>query len=285
MNKYINKSPKSFGVMQGRLLPKYKGNYQAHPQGNWEKEFQLAKDLSLNCIEFILDDLSISNNPLLKKEGLLQIQSRVEETNVEVKSICADYFMKFPFFCCNDIELKRRQEIFKSLVRASKEINSNIIVLPCVDESKLKSSFFKEFVDNVIPIANYSAEFGVKLALETDLPPKEFKYLIDLFPIDTVFVNYDIGNSASLGYSIDQEFSQYAKNIVDIHIKDRILNGGPVFLGQGNADLNKAIQLIEKYNLNEIPLIMQAYRDEEGLKIFQEQRDLFIALWSQSKFN
>ena len=43
------------GVMQGRLLPQIKGMYQAHPIDNWEKEFFLARDLSLDCIEFIID--------------------------------------------------------------------------------------------------------------------------------------------------------------------------------------------------------------------------------------
>mgnify|MGYP001425492063 CR=1 FL=1 len=50
MSKKIN-----IGVMQGRLLPKYKGRYQAHPLGYWKKEFQLAADLKIDCIEFILD--------------------------------------------------------------------------------------------------------------------------------------------------------------------------------------------------------------------------------------
>ena len=30
------------GVMQGRLLPKHQGRYQAHPLGYWQKEFEIA---------------------------------------------------------------------------------------------------------------------------------------------------------------------------------------------------------------------------------------------------
>ena len=43
------------GVMQGRLLPKYKGRYQAHPVGYWQEEFKIASLYNLYCIEFILD--------------------------------------------------------------------------------------------------------------------------------------------------------------------------------------------------------------------------------------
>ena len=44
-----------FGVMPGRLGPKYDGRYQAHPVNSWQKEFPVAVDLGLDCIEFILD--------------------------------------------------------------------------------------------------------------------------------------------------------------------------------------------------------------------------------------
>ena len=30
--------------MQGRLLPKYQGRYQAFPVGNWKDEFKVAKE-------------------------------------------------------------------------------------------------------------------------------------------------------------------------------------------------------------------------------------------------
>ena len=41
--------------MQGRLLPKVNGRYQAHPTGSWETEFPIAAHLGLDCIEFIFD--------------------------------------------------------------------------------------------------------------------------------------------------------------------------------------------------------------------------------------
>ena len=41
--------------MQGRLLPKYKGRFQAHPVSYWSEEFPLAQERNLDLIEFILD--------------------------------------------------------------------------------------------------------------------------------------------------------------------------------------------------------------------------------------
>ena len=61
---------KNIGIMQGRLLPKYKNKYQTHPVGYWENEFPIKSKLDLNLIEFIFDYHKSELNPLLNKEGL-----------------------------------------------------------------------------------------------------------------------------------------------------------------------------------------------------------------------
>ena len=85
-----------YGIMQGRLLPVFKSNYQAHPVGFWESEFKIARDLGLSNIEFILDAYLYNENPLLSDEGIQQIKKNIQSSKVAVKSICADIFMTWP---------------------------------------------------------------------------------------------------------------------------------------------------------------------------------------------
>ena len=85
-----------------------------------------------------------------------------------------------------------------------------------------------------------------------------------------VTVNYDIGNSASLGYNPNDELSAYGERISDIHIKDRLLGGGSIVLGQGDADYDSFFSKLKDFNYQG-PFIMQAYRDEEGVEIFKQQ--------------
>ena len=92
MNSFIT----SIGVMQGRLLPKYKGRYQAHPLGYWQDEFPIAASLQFDYIEFILDYNDASLNPLMTASGLKELQELSASTNVGVRSVCADYFMEAP---------------------------------------------------------------------------------------------------------------------------------------------------------------------------------------------
>jgi sugar phosphate isomerase/epimerase len=83
-------------------------------------------------------------------------------------------------------------------------------------------------------------------------------------------VNYDIGNSAYLGYAHDEEFDAYGDRISLVHIKDRQYEGGSVPLGQGNADIPGVIERLREMKFNG-PVTMQAYRDAPGLEILDEQ--------------
>jgi sugar phosphate isomerase/epimerase len=110
---------------------------------------------------------------------------------------------------------------------------------------------------------------GVTIALEMDLNAEDFKSLIAELPA-CITVNYDTGNSAALGYDIAKEFEAYGNRISDIHIKDRVLGGGSVPLGSGNTDFSRVMQEIRKIQFDGI-LVMQAYRDDEGIEILKSQ--------------
>ena len=113
-------------------------------------------------------------------------------------------------------------------------------------------------------------ELNINLSLETDLPPDIFLDLLNKFNSKRLKVNYDVGNSASLGYSSTEEIRAYGERISDIHLKDRTLGGGPTILGKGNANFDEFFLALSKISYRG-PFIMQAYRDEEGLSIFKKQ--------------
>ena len=95
--------------MQGRLLPKYKGRFQAHPLGYWQNEFPIAAEIGLHCIEFIFDFNDYQLNPLWEVGGLKEIQNISKDTGINVYSVCADFFMECPFHseCQNERDLAK----------------------------------------------------------------------------------------------------------------------------------------------------------------------------------
>lgn len=261
------------GVMQGRLLPKYKGRYQAHPVGYWQEEFLIAKELGLGCIEFILDYNDAHINPLLTPEGRSEILNLSTQTGVRVFSVCADYFMEAPLHSKDTQVAKHSFEILSQLLTAAEELGVSDIVIPCVDHSSIENESerqcFQKQLSQIIPKAE---QCGVNLALETDLNPSLFGALLEGFHSKRVTVNYDTGNSAALGYDIGEELGAYGGKLTDIHIKDRKFSGGSVVLGDGDWDYNLFFLELKKIGFDGY-FIMQAYRDDEGLKIFKEQLD------------
>ena len=259
--------------MQGRLLPKYNGRYQAHPVGYWQDEFFISQKIGIDCIEFILDFNDFNHNPLIKNSGIDEIQSFIDKTGVEVRSICADYFMEAPLHTKNSKLAKSSLALLITLLNNASKLGVKNIVIPCVDQSSLSNkAAITRFVGNLNHAIELAEKNQINLSLETDLAPEAFSRLLNLFDSKIVTVNYDIGNSAALGYDPIEELNTYGDRISDIHIKDRILGGGPVFLGEGNADFSTFFRKLKEFNYQG-PFIMQAYRDDEGVEIFKKQLD------------
>ena len=263
----------NIGVMQGRLLPKFNGLYQAHPKDYWQEEFEIAKNLGLDSIEFILDFNFATENPLLTQNGISEIQELSNYHGVQVKTICADYFMIAPLHSEKKYESLKSQKILVRLLKNSKKLGVTDIVIPCVDQSSLNSTNAENlFIKSLTEVLPFAEDYEINLSLETDLNPKSFIRLLNRFQSERVKVNYDIGNSASLGFDPVQELDSYGHKISDIHIKDRTLNGGPVLLGKGDANFKAFFDKLKEFNYSG-PFIMQAYRDEEGVKLFKRQLD------------
>ena len=77
-----------------------------------------------------------------------------------------------------------------------------------------------------------------------------------------------------MGYDPVEEFKAYGNKITDLHIKDRLLGGRSVPLGTGNVNFSKIFDLLSKYDYRGI-IIFQAFRDDEGLKVFKDQLSWF----------
>ena len=266
---------RNFGIMQGRLLPKFKNRYQAHPFGYWKDEFTLANDIGLSYIEFILDHNDYEKNPLLSDLGINEIEAIIQKTGVGVRSICADIFMEAPLHSENSLISHFSKKILIKLIENSSKLGITDIVIPCVDQSTLKGeSDQKRLIENLSEPINLATKQKINLALETDLAPIPFLNLLNKLDSDVVKVNYDIGNSASLGFDIYEEFKLYGNRISDIHIKDRELAGGSVILGTGNANFTSFFEVFSKIDFKG-PIVMQVYRDDEGVEIFKKQFDWF----------
>ena len=128
------------GIMQGRLLPKYKGQFQAHPKNYWQDEFNLASNLGFSHIEFILDFEDYLENPLLNHNGVDLIKKKISTENVKVKSVCADFYMNSPIFIDDNEKELINLKVLKKLIKNCSILGVKEIVLPLVDNSSIINS-------------------------------------------------------------------------------------------------------------------------------------------------
>jgi len=262
---------KNISIMQGRLLPRYNNRYQAFPMGYWEAEFFIAKQLGFAGIEMILDYNDHGKNPLMTAAGLKKIKAVCAQSGTSVFSVCADYFMEAPF---HSKHLKKSESVLEKLMHNCAELNIKDVVIPCVDNSSLKNDeqaeIFVRSISKFIPLAE---EASININFETDLPPDKFISLLKKFDSKRIKVNYDIGNSASLGFDTLEEFAKYGKYISDLHIKDRVLGGGSVKLGTGNADFDKVFKQLAscRFAGNIVMQSARALNYIEDLQLVKEQ--------------
>ena len=246
------------GIMQGRLLPPEPERFQAFPRNDWQKEFALAQEAGLDSIEWIYDVYGEDVNPIGSDEGIASMTKQP----VRVVSLCADYFMDRP-------ALNPKKLVW--LLGRCHLAGITRLVLPFVDASRIESA---EKAQSVISmLREVLPESKAEIHLETSLDPAAFAALLAGVHHPLLKVNYDSGNSASLGYSPSEEFAAYGDRIGSIHIKDRVRNGGTVPLGTGDADFTALFREIKRIKYSG-DFILQAARGNAGEEVALARRNL-----------
>ncbi len=227
------------GIMEGRLLPPLGDRIQCFPRDDWAREFPLAAAAGLDCIEWIFDEFGADANPLATDSGIEAMIALAEEHGVNVSSICADYFMDRPLVRVNNpSELAEREATLEWLLRRCGRVGADRVIVPFVDASRIDAA---EELDGVIAVLHHilpvAEEAGIEVHLESSLDPERLAGMLEQLSHKLLKVNYDSGNSSSLGYHPHVEFSAYGARVGSVHIKDRVLGGTTVPLGRGDADL------------------------------------------------
>lgn len=255
------------GVMQGRLVPREEGRFQSFPAQRWRDEFANARAAGIACIEWIYEEPNEDKNPLRTDEGLAEMRRLSAETGVNVWSICADYYMTRRIVTAEGKADNGAVEHLSWLLERAAKLGATYVVIPFVDSSSLKTQIERDAMPGALGcLLPKAAKLGVELHLETDLPPEAFTALLERVGHSHLKANYDIGNSASLGFDPGVELTLLGPWLGSVHVKDRKRRGGTVPLGTGDADLPTALRKIRDANFARW-FILQVARGEEGKEV------------------
>jgi len=272
----------SIGFIQGRLSPITNNRIQQFPWDTWRNEFSIASKNDINLIEWTIDTFKFYLNPLINLNQWEEINTIARKNNILIPSVTCDYFMENPPWK-SDINLIKKGII--AIFQGMKNISAKILVVPLVDNSSLLDSSNADTVKNLfINLIPEMIQNNIQIAFECDLNPEELLHFISEFDKNYFGVNYDIGNSASLGFDPNKEFEAYGSRITNVHVKDRKINGPTIPLGEGDADFLRIFGLLHEVNYQG-NLILQTARSKEGkdAEVLVKYKKLVEGWWREAK--
>ena len=272
----------SIGFIQGRLSPITNNRIQQFPWDTWQNEFSIASKNDINLIEWTIDTFKFYLNPLINLNQWEEINTIASKNNILIPSVTCDYFMENPPWK-SDIDLIKKGII--AIFQGMKNISAKILVVPLVDNSSLLDSSNADTVKNLfINLIPEMIQNNIQIAFECDLNPEELLHFISEFDKNYFGINYDIGNSASLGFDPNKEFEAYGSRITNVHVKDRKINGPTIPLGEGDADFLRIFGLLHEVNYQG-NLILQTARSKEGkdAEVLVKYKKLVERWWREAK--
>lgn len=240
------------GFMQGRLSPIIDGKIQAFPWDYWQHEILTAKKIGISIMEWTLDQERLYENPIMTSLGQKEIKSLCSDFDFSIPSLTGDCFMQAPFWKTDNAVMRNKlKDDFMAIIDACSKIGVELVIVPLVDGGSLDDLKQENIlVDFLLQKQSQIRDSGVRIIFESDFPPAKLHSFIAQLDSDLFGINYDIGNSASLGYDPTEEFKFVGDRILNVHVKDRIFNGTTVPLGNGNADFKTVYCLLKSHDYN-----------------------------------
>jgi len=264
------------GIIQGRLSSPEGGRIQFFPWNTWREEFSKAQACGFQLIDWVINGACVEENPLMTTEGIAEIKALEETTGVAVIAVCADYFMDSPLIRCTNKERDERVEMLYKIAEQMHKAGISYLELPFVDQSAIKTEDeLKALVELFSSLLDEMHKRNVTLAFETSLPADAFAGFIKALDHPATKVNYDMGNSASLGYSPRDELKAYGQYVATVHVKDRVHGGGTVPLGTGDTDFDTCFAMLREKGFRG-PFILQAARGGEEMAWCRSNREFLL---------
>jgi len=267
---------KSIGFMQGRLCERVDGKIQAFPWRNWENEFPAAAAIDLHLMEWTLDQERLYENPLMTVDGQEKIRGLCQQYDVSILSLTGDCFMQAPFWKTSGQARADLESDFLAIGRACAAVGIRMMVVPLVDNGRLETAKQEnDLVDFLLAQQPFLTEHQLQVIFESDFTHPELARFIARLPSERFGINYDIGNSAALGFNPAEEFAAYGARVVNVHVKDRVLGGTTVPLKTGSADFDAVFSALAQQNYQG-NFILQTARAAEGnhAEVLSSYRDM-----------
>ena len=260
---------KKISITQGRHLRILNKRIQLFPEKNWKKELKLFNLTKLKFIEWVVSKDNFKKNPICQINGYKIINKHLKDNKLKCRSIDLDFIVKENPLKFTEKKLKAFIEKIKTISSNSNKIGIKYLIFPFLENSspneKIKFNKLVILLNEIKKIISNE----LFILIETDLKPLKLILLIKKMK-NKIYINYDLGNSASKNYNFEDE-KKYFKFVKNIHLKDRVKGGSTVRFGHGNADFKKLFIFLKKsknsYDFTLQPARSKCNKDVKEIKL------------------
>ena len=249
----------NYSFVQGRLSSEVAGKFQHFPIHNWEKEFQLAKKLGFNSVEWIITDFS---NPIFNPLFSKIIKKVLIKNKIKISSISMDLIMDNPLHKISKIEALWLAIKIKEAISFFK---INRVSIPIEERSRYNNKFEKVLALKNLHLIFSRLRKSSKVCIESDMSPKSLDSLLKMKKFNKLGVLIDLGNTRAHGFNIEDYFKFNPEKIYSIHIKYREKSYGKtkILIKKNFHELKFLIKNLKKLkNLSDISF--QTYKTNKN---------------------
>lgn len=267
----INKKKfiKKLSITQGRHLKIINKRIQLFPEKNWQNELKLFNVTKLKFIEWVVSRDNFNKNPISQINGHKIINKHLKKNKIKCRSVDLDFIVKENPLKLSKDKIKIFIKKIEIISTNSSKIGIKYLIFPFLENS---SPNRKLKIDKLIFLFNEirkKISKKIVILIETDLKPLILLNFIKKMK-NKIFINYDIGNSASKNYNFEVE-KKYFKFVKNIHLKDRVKNGSTIRFGHGNANFKELFNFLIKnknnYNFTLQPARSKCNKDIKEIKL------------------
>ena len=172
--------------------------------------------------------------------------------------------MQAPFWKAGGKLRVNLENDFNNVVEACAALKIFIVVIPLVDDGSIETRVQENALISFLQSQTQWLKLQkICIAFESDFDPDNLARFIERLDSQVFGINYDIGNSASLGYNPCEELAAYGARIINVHVKDRLLGGRTVALGHGNADFEEVFSLLKNQGYRGNYILQTARADND----------------------
>ena len=226
------------GIVQGRLSVAPKNRLQYFPK-NYKHEFELAKKINFNFIEFFAERQFNPKNPIWSKFKLNDYKQLSKKNKLKIYTFCDDYVIE------NSIITKSTLNYLIKLIKNLNFLGVEKLILPLYEKSKIDEKNFFKICDSLKFIYSYCKTKKIKLLIESNITPELFRK-IQKYTSMNIFLVFDTGNRVNLVADMYEDIEKFGSKIGHIHIKDKNNFDKNVLLGSGNVDFKLLFKKLKK---------------------------------------